>query len=37
MTTLSDDSFARLAVLREAQGLAHPEGPGTLTLLEGGQ
>jgi hypothetical protein len=37
MTTLDDESFARLAVLREAQSLAHPTGPGTLTLLEGGK
>ena len=37
LCTLDDDSFADLAVLREAQGLVHPSGAGTLTVLEGGR
>lgn len=32
--TLDDTSFAAYAILREAQGLMFPQGPGNLTLLE---
>lgn len=35
--TLDDSSFTRLAVLREAQSLVHPNGLSALTVLEGGR